>query len=115
MLAIEGRLATVDPVPLLVFDEVDAGLSGTVANRVGTALRALARDRQVVAITHLHQVAAQADHHLSVGKTTRDGRTYSEVRELDRDGRVQELSRMLGHPDDPAVRAHALSLLVGNQ
>jgi DNA repair protein RecN (Recombination protein N) len=111
MLAIESRLAAVDPVPLLVFDEVDAGLSGTVANRVGTALRALARDRQVVAITHLHQVAALADRHLSIEKSTREGRTFSEVRSLERPGRVQELSRMLGRPDDPAVRAHAESLL----
>jgi len=111
MLAIESRLATVDPVPLLVFDEVDAGLSGTVAHQVGSALRELAADRQVVAITHLHQVAALADRHLSIEKSTRDGRTFSEVRSLEHDGRVQELSRMLGRPDDPAVRAHARALL----
>jgi len=113
MLAIESRLAEVDPVPLLVFDEVDAGVSGTVAHHVGTALRELSRQRQVVAITHLHQVAAVADRHLSIQKSTRDGRTYSEVRDLEREGRIQELSRMLGRPEDPAVRAHALSLLVG--
>jgi DNA repair protein RecN (Recombination protein N) len=111
MLAIESRLAIVDPVPLLVFDEVDAGLSGTVAHQVGSALRELAGARQVVAITHLHQVAALADRHLSIEKSTRDGRTFSEVRSLEHDGRVQELSRMLGRPDDPAVRAHARSLL----
>jgi DNA repair protein RecN (Recombination protein N) len=80
---------------------------------VGTALRELSRQRQVVAITHLHQVAAVADRHLSIQKSTRDGRTYSEVRDLEREGRIQELSRMLGRPEDPAVRAHALSLLVG--
>jgi len=113
MLAIESRLAEVDPVPLLVFDEVDAGVSGTVAHHVGTALRELSRQRQVVAITHLHQVAAVADRHLSIQKSTRDGRTFSEVRDLEREGRIQELSRMLGRPEDPAVRAHALSLLVG--
>jgi DNA repair protein RecN (Recombination protein N) len=113
MLAIESRLAAADPVPLLVFDEVDAGLSGTVAHRVGEALRELARDRQVVAITHLHQVAAVADRHHSIAKSTREGRTFSEVRELDRPSRVSELSRMLGRPDDPAVRAHAESLLAG--
>lgn len=111
MLAIESRLADVDPVPLLVFDEVDAGLSGTVAHQVGSALRELAGARQVVAITHLHQVAALADRHLSIEKSTRDGRTFSEVRSLEHEGRIQELSRMLGRPDDPAVRAHAESLL----
>ena len=111
MLAIESRLAIVDPVPLLVFDEVDAGLSGTVAHQVGSALRDLAKTRQVVAITHLHQVAALADRHLSIEKSTRDGRTFSQVHSLEHDGRIQELSRMLGRPDDPAVRAHARSLL----
>jgi DNA repair protein RecN (Recombination protein N) len=111
MLAIESRLAEVDPVPLLVFDEVDAGLSGTVAHQVGSALRDLAKARQVVAITHLHQVAALADRHLSIEKSTRDGRTFSDVRGLEHEDRVQELSRMLGRPDDPAVRAHARSLL----
>lgn len=111
MLAIEGCLADSDPVPLLVFDEVDAGLSGTVAHMVCDALRDLATGRQVIAITHLHQVAAGADHHFSIGKRTQDGRTISEVRQLDRAQRVGELSRMLGRPDDPAVRAHAQSLL----
>lgn len=111
MLAIESCLASADPVPLLVFDEVDAGLSGTVAHAVGTSLRDLAEGRQIVAITHLHQVAAAAAAHLSIAKKTEQGRTFSEVRRLGRDERVDELSRMLGRPEDAAVRAHALSLL----
>ena len=111
MLAIEGCLADSDPVGLLVFDEVDAGLSGTVAHKVCDALKALAGGRQVIAITHLHQVAAGADHHLSIAKQTQDGRTVSQVRPLNRTERVVEISRMLGRPEDPAVRAHAESLL----
>ena len=111
MLAIEGCLADSDPVPLLVFDEVDAGLSGTVAHKVCDALKDLAKGRQVIAITHLHQVAAGADCHFSIGKRTHEGRTLSEVRKLDRTERITELSRMLGRPEDPAVRAHAKSLL----
>lgn len=111
MLAIESCLASADPVPLLVFDEVDAGLSGTVAHAVGASLRALASGRQIVAITHLHQVAAVAASHLAIGKRTEGGRTFSDVRRLSRDERVEELSRMLGRPDDPTVRAHARSLL----
>lgn len=111
MLAIESRLSTVDPVPLLVFDEVDAGLSGTVAHQVGRSLKELARDRQVVAITHLHQVAALADQHMSIAKSVQDGRTHSEVRSLNHAQRLDELCRMLGKTDDPAVRAHARSLL----
>lgn len=111
MLAIESCLASADPVGLLVFDEVDAGLSGTVAHSVGASLRDLAEGRQIVAITHLHQVAAVAGTHLVIAKTTEQGRTFSEVRRLEREERVGELSRMLGRPDDPTVRAHAISLL----
>lgn len=111
MLAIEGCLADSDPVGLLVFDEVDAGLSGTVAHKVCDALKDLASGRQVIAITHLHQVAAGADHHFSIAKHQQDGRTVSQVQPLDRSTRVLEISRMLGRPEDPAVRAHAESLL----
>jgi DNA repair protein RecN (Recombination protein N) len=111
MLAIESSLADADPVPLLVFDEVDAGLSGEVAHTVGQALVRLASGRQIIAITHLHQVAAAAQGHLSIAKHTKDGRTFSEVRVLRDEQRVDEIARMLGRPDDPAVRAHALSLL----
>lgn len=111
MLAIESCLAGADPVGLLVFDEVDAGLSGTVAHAVGASLRRLAEGRQVVAITHLHQVAAVAANHLVIAKRTEQGRTFSDVHRLDRGERIDELSRMLGRPDDPAVRAHAISLL----
>lgn len=111
MLAIESCLASADPVGLLVFDEVDAGLSGTVAHAVGASLRELARGRQIVAISHLHQVAAVAQSHLAITKRTDEGRTFSEVRNLGRDERIEELCRMLGRPGDPAVRAHALSLL----
>jgi len=111
MLAIESCLANADPVGLLVFDEVDAGLSGTVAHAVGASLRELAKGRQIVAISHLHQVAAAAASHLTIAKKTEEGRTFSEVRNLTGEDRVAELCRMLGRPDDPIVRAHALSLL----
>jgi DNA repair protein RecN (Recombination protein N) len=90
---------------------VDAGLSGTVAHTVGGSLRELARGRQVVAISHLHQVAAAAESHLAIGKTTEGGRTFSDVRVLGAEERLDELCRMLGRPGDPAVRAHAMSLL----
>ncbi|MCB9496865.1 MAG: DNA repair protein RecN [Fibrobacteria bacterium] len=111
MLAIESCLAGVDPVGLLVFDEVDAGLSGTVAHSVGDSLRQLAQGRQIISITHLHQVAAAADRHLAMAKRTIEGRTYSEVDALGHEERIEELCRMLGRPDDPAVRVHASSLL----
>lgn len=115
MLAIESHLAEADPVPLLIFDEVDAGLSGTVAHRVGTALLGLSSRLQVVAITHLHQVASVANHHLSIRKSVQDGRTRSGVVALDGEDRLDEICRMLGNPADPTVRAHARALLEGSR
>ncbi len=85
---------------LMVFDEVDAGVGGEAATAVGAALAELGRRRQVLVVTHLAQVAAQADHQIAVRKDERDGRTRSEVTALDADGRVVEVSRMLsGRPD----------------
>jgi DNA repair protein RecN (Recombination protein N) len=110
MLAV--RLALTDSPGVLVFDEVDAGIGGTAATAVGTALAALGRRSQVLVVTHLPQVAAQADHHLLVRKTEADGRTRSEVTPLGEEDRVVELSRMLsGSPESQAARTHARELL----
>jgi DNA repair protein RecN (Recombination protein N) len=112
MLALEVALAGVDPVPTFVFDEVDAGVGGTAAVEVGRRLARLARDAQVLVVTHLPQVAAFADRHLVVDKTV-DGRvTSSCVVELDDAGRAAELTRMLaGLADSDLGRAHAEELL----
>jgi DNA repair protein RecN (Recombination protein N) len=112
MLAVEVALAGADPVPTLVFDEVDAGVGGKAAVEVGRRLAALARSAQVVVVTHLPQVAAFADQHLVVRKAD-DGRvTRSGVVALDEAGRLQELSRMLaGLEESKAARAHARELL----
>ena len=80
----------------LIFDEIDAGVGGAVAETVGRLMKQLGRDRQVMAVTHLPQVAACADHHLVVSKRMREGRTQSEVRALDGEARVGEIARMLG-------------------
>jgi len=110
MLAV--RLALTDSPGVLVFDEVDAGIGGTAASAVGAALAALGRRSQVLVVTHLPQVAAQADHHLLVRKTEAGGRTRSEVTPLGEEDRVVELSRMLsGSPDSQAARTHARELL----
>jgi DNA repair protein RecN (Recombination protein N) len=96
----------------LVLDEVDAGIGGETAIAVGAAIRELGHRHQVLAVTHLAQVAAQADHHGRLRKSTRAGRTRSELEWLDADTRVQELARLLsGHPDRPEARVHAQSLL----
>lgn len=110
MLAV--RLALTDAPGVLVFDEVDAGIGGEAATAVGAALASLGRRSQVLVVTHLPQVAAQADHHLLVQKTETGGRTRSQVTALDHDARVVELSRMLsGSPDSLAAHEHARELL----
>ncbi|WP_432245902.1 DNA repair protein RecN [Arthrobacter sp. G.S.26] len=120
MLAIEVVLAAVDPVPTFVFDEVDAGVGGRAAVEIGRRLAMLARHVQVLVVTHLPQVAAFADQHITVTKTsvrgadggTATGFTSSDVRLLDGPERVRELARMLaGQEDSESARAHAQELL----
>jgi DNA repair protein RecN (Recombination protein N) len=95
-LAIKQVLAAADETPTLVFDEVDAGIGGRTADPVGRSLWALARDHQVLVVTHLPQIAAHADAHFRITKRERDGRTVTEVEALDREGRIVELAAMLG-------------------
>jgi DNA repair protein RecN (Recombination protein N) len=96
----------------MVFDEVDAGVGGRAAVEIGRRLAALARNHQVIVVTHLPQVAAFADHHIVIGKTTGKSKVTSSVTTLDRDGRVAELARMLaGLGDSDTGRAHAEELL----
>ncbi|MGH3808108.1 MAG: DNA repair protein RecN [Pseudonocardiaceae bacterium] len=114
MLALEVVLADADPVPTMVFDEVDAGIGGRAAVEIGRRLARLARSHQVVVVTHLAQVAAYADRHLVVDKATyATGLTRSGVRELDSAARVGELARMLaGLGDTDTGRAHAEELFL---
>jgi DNA repair protein RecN (Recombination protein N) len=112
MLAVEVVLAGADPVPTLVFDEVDAGVGGRAAVEVGSRLAALARTAQVLVVTHLPQVAAFADQHLVVRKSSDGAVTRSGVATLDEAGRLLELSRMLaGLEESEAAQAHAQELL----
>jgi DNA repair protein RecN (Recombination protein N) len=95
-LAIKQVLAEVDDTPTLVFDEVDTGIGGRSADPIGRSLWALARRHQVLCVTHLPQIAAHADAHFRIEKRERDGRTVTDVQQLDEDGRVVELAAMLG-------------------
>jgi len=97
--------------PVLVFDEVDAGVGGSTGRAVGRLLRRLAHGRQVLVVTHLAQVAAFADHHLHVAKVTDAGRTLTRITPLSGDARVAELARMLAGDDGPTARRHAEELL----
>jgi DNA repair protein RecN (Recombination protein N) len=112
MLAIEVALADTRPVPTFVFDEVDAGVGGKAAVEIGKRLAALARSAQVLVVTHLPQVAAFADHHVVVRKSSDGSVTTSGLDALDDAGRVQELSRMLaGLEESDTAMAHAQELL----
>ena len=112
MLAIKTVLAAEDQVPVLIFDEVDANVGGETANAVGEKMQQIARNRQVLCITHLPQIAAFADHHFAVEKTTAKGRTRSTTRRLRDEDRRDELARMLGGVKVSAeARRHAEQLL----
>jgi DNA repair protein RecN (Recombination protein N) len=112
MLAIEVVFAGVGGPPTLVFDEVDAGVGGTAAVEIGRRLARLARNHQVLVVTHLPQVAAFADRHLVVAKDTGGQITTSGVRVVEDSERSRELARMLaGLPDSNLGIAHAEELL----
>jgi DNA repair protein RecN (Recombination protein N) len=95
MLALKNVLRRVDPVPVVIFDEVDAGIGGLVAERVAGTLEAIARERQVLVVTHLAVIAGRASHHLKLAKRTVDRRTVIEIEPLEGRPREEELARML--------------------
>lgn len=98
--------------PTLIFDEVDVGIGGRVAEIVGRLLRQLGDDRQVLCVTHLPQVAAQANWQWSIAKETRDGQTLSRVTQLDATARIEEIARMLGGVNiTDTTRSHAAEML----
>jgi DNA repair protein RecN (Recombination protein N) len=112
MLALKTLAAADEKDAALIFDEVDAGIGGAVAEVVGRKLKQLGRSRQVLCITHLPLIAAYADHHIVVAKREEDGRTVSSARPLAPNERVVELARMLGGSrQTPEVRQHAEQLL----
>lgn len=96
MLALKALTAATSGTSILIFDEVDAGIGGAVADAVGERLKRIAADRQLLCITHLPQIAAYADNHYAVEKQSRNGRTVTRARLLEAPERVRELSRMLG-------------------
>jgi len=111
-LAIQVATAEVGGIPTLVFDEVDVGIGGGVAEIVGRLLRRLGERRQVLCVTHLAQVAAQAHQHLRVKKSSGDGQTFTEISPLGREQRIEEVARMLGGTEITATtRAHAAEML----
>lgn len=111
-LAIAVTTSQLGQADTLIFDEVDAGIGGAVAESVGRLMRQLGQDRQVLAVTHLPQVAACADHHLVVSKLTEQGQTISQVSAAEKEQRVTEVARMLGGERlSETSRAHAKEML----
>lgn len=95
MLAIKNVIAEKDEVPTLIFDEIDTGVSGRAAQKIGIKLREISRVRQVLCVTHLSQIAVMADTHLMIEKSTSDDRTYTTVTKLDHEQKVSEIARIL--------------------
>ena len=96
MLAVKTVLADREDTPTLIFDEIDAGISGITADRVGEKLNLIAKNRQVICITHLPQIAAAADSHFLIEKSADSGTVRTQIRKLDEEGAVMELARILG-------------------
>ena len=103
MLAMKNVFAERDPVSTMIFDEIDTGVSGIAAQRVGEKLFAVSMGKQVMCVTHLPQIAAMADNHYLISKEERNGRTYTAVSRLDREGRKHELARLHGGDNITAI------------
>ncbi|MBO5423674.1 MAG: DNA repair protein RecN [Fibrobacteraceae bacterium] len=111
LLAFKTVTANSDSTPLLIFDEVDSGISGEIGNKIGNALRKLGKNHQVLTITHLHQVACRANSQLAVKKHEENGRTFTEFLTLDKENRIFEIVRMLGETSSETAKEHAAQLL----
>ena len=112
MLALKSLVLTRGEIPTLLFDEVDAGIGGSVAEMVGKKLAAVAESHQVICVTHLPPIAALADSHYVVEKSVAGGRTFTTARKLDEAQRVRELARMLGGVEITAqAERHAAEML----
>jgi DNA repair protein RecN (Recombination protein N) len=110
MLAIKTVLTENDTIPIMVFDEIDTGIGGERAADIAAAIRKLAKNHQILVISHLHQIASQADFHYSVFKTEIDGRTETRIEKLDKSQRIRETARMLGGENEMTLK-HAKELL----
>ena len=102
MLALKSVIADKDSIPTMIFDEIDTGVSGKAAQKIGIKLREIGKVRQVICVTHLSQIAVMADNHLLIEKQIVGDRTETHVMQLDMDGRVSEIARIMGG-DDPSA------------
>jgi DNA repair protein RecN (Recombination protein N) len=110
MLAVKTVLAENDTIPIMVFDEIDTGIGGERATDIAAAIKKLARNHQILVISHLHQIASQADFHYFIFKTEINGRTETKIEKLNNFSRIKEIARMLGGENEITLR-HAKELL----
>ena len=96
MLAIKSVLSDKDAIDSMIFDEIDTGVSGSGATKIGEKLSSLSKSKQIICITHQAQIAAMADTHFHIEKNTRDGRTYTTVTNITGEKRAEELARIMG-------------------
>ena len=116
MLAIKSALASTAKLPILIFDEIDTGISGRIAEAVGKSLKSLSRRHQIIAITHLPQIAAMADLHLSVQKSVQDERTVTEVTVLDHESRLKAIAQLIsGKNISPSSLSLAAELVASSK
>jgi DNA repair protein RecN (Recombination protein N) len=94
MLAIKNVLSDKDEVATLIFDEIDTGVSGSAAEKIALKLHQVSGGRQVICVTHLARIAAQADRHMKILKTSRENKTFTQITTLDFDGRAEEIARI---------------------
>lgn len=111
MLAIKSVCAENDDTPTMIFDEIDTGISGRAAKKVGKKLSEIAKKRQVLCVTHLAQIAALSDNHLLIQKNTDETRTYTTVEQLDRAGKIREVARLISGDDSEASLRSAEELI----
>ncbi|MCL2633908.1 MAG: DNA repair protein RecN [Oscillospiraceae bacterium] len=111
MLAIKSVIAESDDIPTMIFDEIDSGLSGRAAQKVGTKLAELSKRRQVLCVTHLAQIAAMADNHLLIEKESIGERTYTNVKSITGEERKRELARIISGDEDELSMANAERLI----
>ncbi|MFZ0389066.1 MAG: DNA repair protein RecN [Calditrichia bacterium] len=112
MLALKNILAGIDRIPLLIFDEIDAGVSGRIAQSVGRSIRQLANSHQIICITHLPQIASQGQNQYRVAKFTQNGRTFTQIVHLSEQERIEEIARLIsGEKMTPEIMQSAEQLI----
>lgn len=114
MLAIKNVLSSKDNVQTLIFDEVDTGVSGRAAQKIGIKLKEVSKNRQVLCVTHLAQIACFADNHFLISKSESDNKTYTKVENLDNDGKIHELARIIGGIEATQLSLDAAAEMIEN-